>query len=32
LSLLFPLRHPKVLGHAMLVVGTKPDIAGAESP
>jgi ubiquinone/menaquinone biosynthesis C-methylase UbiE len=27
----FPLRHPKVLGHAMLIVGTKPDMAGAVS-
>jgi SAM-dependent methyltransferase len=27
----FPLRHPKVLGHAMLIVGTKPDMAGAAS-
>jgi hypothetical protein len=24
LSLPFPLQHPKVLGHAMLIVGTKP--------
>src|SRR5215471_14336407 len=27
LPLRFPLRHPKVLGHAMLIVGTKPGIA-----
>ena len=25
LPLRFPLRHPKVLGHAMLIAGTKPD-------
>jgi SAM-dependent methyltransferase len=25
LPLPFPLRHPKVLGHAMLIAGTKPD-------
>jgi SAM-dependent methyltransferase len=25
LALPFPLRHPKVLGHAMLIAGTKPD-------
>jgi SAM-dependent methyltransferase len=31
LPLPFPLRHPKVLGHAMLIVGTKPGIAGAAS-
>jgi SAM-dependent methyltransferase len=27
LPLPFPLRHPKVLGHAMLIVGTKPGAA-----
>ena len=31
LPLPFPVRHPKVLGHAMLIVGTKPDIAGVPS-
>jgi hypothetical protein len=31
LPLPFPLRHPKVLAHAMLIVGTKPGIAGAAS-
>jgi SAM-dependent methyltransferase len=31
LPLPFPLRHPKVLGHAMLIVGTKPGIASAAS-
>lgn len=31
LSLPFPLRHPRVLGPAMLIVGTKPGIAGATS-
>jgi SAM-dependent methyltransferase len=30
LPLPFPLRHPKVLGHAMLIVGTKRDVAGAQ--
>ncbi|MGW3961510.1 class I SAM-dependent methyltransferase [Amycolatopsis sp. NPDC005003] len=28
LPLPFPLRHPKVLGHAMLIAGTKPGDAG----
>jgi hypothetical protein len=27
LPLPFPLRHPKVLGHAMLIVGSKPPAA-----
>jgi SAM-dependent methyltransferase len=31
LPLPFPLRHPKVLGHAMLMVGTKPVVADAPS-
>jgi SAM-dependent methyltransferase len=31
LPLPFPLRHPKVLGHAVLIVGTKPGTAGAAS-
>lgn len=31
LSLPFPLRHPKVLGYAMLIVGTKPSASGAAS-
>jgi len=31
LPLPFPVRHPKVLGHAMLIVGTKPGIASVAS-
>ncbi len=29
LPLPFPLRHPKVLGHAVLIVGAKPGVASA---
>jgi hypothetical protein len=29
LPLPFPLRHAKVLGHAMLIIGGKPGTAGA---
>jgi SAM-dependent methyltransferase len=31
LPLPFPLRHPKVLGHAMLVAGSKPDVTAEAS-